>query len=86
MGLSFGCWAHVVGILGGENVYLGSSIIIINYPTLSTAIGEKDGMDGSRAHWMMLPFWEVPSKLILGSGILLGSMGLVFNRKKRVCY
>ena len=30
----------------------GSSIIIIIYPTLSPAIGGRDGMDGSGGHWM----------------------------------
>jgi hypothetical protein len=48
-----------VGISGGEKIYLGSSIIIIIYPALSAAIGGQDGMDGGRALWMMLPFWEV---------------------------
>jgi hypothetical protein len=40
------------------------------------------GWMAAGAHWMTLPFWEVPSKLMLGSGMLLGSMGPVFHRKK----
>ena len=53
------CWVHLAGVSGGENIYLGSSIVlIINYPALSTAIGGRDGVDGSRAYWMTLPFWE----------------------------
>jgi hypothetical protein len=51
-------WAYLVGVSGGENVYLGSSILIINYPALSAAIGGWDGVDCSRAYWMTLPFWE----------------------------
>jgi len=31
---------------------------MINCPALSAAIGGRDGMDGSRAFWMTLPFWE----------------------------
>ena len=50
--------AHLAGVLGGEFFYLGSSIMIKIYPTLSAAIGGRDGMDGSRAYWMMFPFWE----------------------------
>ena len=52
------CWVHLAGVSGGENIYLGSSILIINYPALSTAIGGRDGVDGGRAYWMMLPFLE----------------------------
>jgi hypothetical protein len=63
MGLPPRCWAHLVGISGEEKIYLGSSIIIIIYPALSAAMGGRDGMDGSRALWMTLPFWEVPSEL-----------------------
>jgi hypothetical protein len=74
----------LAGISGGEIIYLGSSILIINYPALSAAIWGQDEMDGGRAHWMTLPFWEVPS--ISCSGKLLGSMGLVFQRKKDVYY
>ena len=62
-GLPPHCWVHLVGVSGGQKIYLGSSIIIKNYPALSAAMGGQDGMDGSRAHWMTLPFWEVPSEL-----------------------
>ena len=45
-------------------MYLDSSMPIINYVTLSIAIGGPDWMDGGRPHWMMLPFWEIPSVLM----------------------
>jgi len=47
----------LAGVSVAEKIYLGSSTVYI-YPALSTAIGGWDGMDGSRAYWMMLPFWE----------------------------
>ena len=59
MGLPPCSWAHLGGISGGEKIYLGSSKIIIDYSTLSAVIGGRDGMDGGRAHWITLPFWEV---------------------------
>jgi hypothetical protein len=59
--LPFCYWLHLVEISGGVKTYLGSRIMIINYPTLSTAI--RGRMGGSRAYWMTLPFWEVPSIL-----------------------
>ena len=74
------CWAHLVGILGGEKIYLGSRIIIKNYPGLSTAVWGQDGVDGSKACWMTLSFWEVPS--ISGLGMLLGSWARFFTEKK----
>jgi hypothetical protein len=46
------CWARLAGVSGGEKTYLGSCIIINIYPTLSAAIGERDGVDGGRALWM----------------------------------
>jgi hypothetical protein len=58
LGLPPRCCEHLAGISGGEIFYLGSSIMIKIYPTLSAAIGGRDGMDGSRAYWMMFPFWE----------------------------
>ena len=41
------CWAQLAGVSGEEKMYLGSSIIIKIYLTLSLAIGGWDGMDGS---------------------------------------
>ena len=55
------CWAHLAGISGGEKLYMDSDILIKIYPALSAAIWGRDGMDGSRVHWMTLPFWDVPS-------------------------
>ena len=46
------CWVQLVGVSGGEKIYLGSSIIITIDPTLSLAIGGQDGMDGGGGHWM----------------------------------
>ena len=46
------CWVQWAGVLGGENLYSGSSTIIKIYPGLSLAIGGRDGMDGSGGHWM----------------------------------
>ena len=63
-GLPPRCRAHLAGISGGENIYLGFNDIIINYPALSAAIGGRDGMDGGRAHWMTLPFREVYLHLV----------------------
>ena len=50
LGALIHCWVHLVGVSGGEKTYLGSSIFIKIYPTLSLAIGERDGMDGSGGH------------------------------------
>jgi len=69
---------------GWGKYILGFRIIIINYPALSAAIGGRNGMDAGRAHWMTLPFWEVPSKLMLGFGMLLGLMGSVFQKEKDI--
>jgi hypothetical protein len=46
------CWAHLAGVLGGEKIYLGSSIIMNIYPALSLVIGGRDRMDCSRRIWM----------------------------------
>jgi hypothetical protein len=52
LGALIHCWVHLAGVSGGEKSYSGSSIIIINYPALSLAIGGRDGMDGGGGHWM----------------------------------
>jgi len=52
LGALIHCWVHLAGVLGGEKAYSGSSIIIIIYPTLSPAIGGRDGMDGSGGHFI----------------------------------
>ena len=52
-------WVHLTLVFTSEIRYLRSSIQIINYPTLSTAIWGRDWMDGSIAFWMTFPFWEV---------------------------
>ena len=43
---------HLAGVSGGEKTYVGSIIIIKFYPTLSLAIGGRDGMDAGGGHWM----------------------------------
>ena len=52
LGALIHCWVHLAGVSGGEKTYIGSGIIIKIYPALSLAIGGRDGMDGSRGHWM----------------------------------
>ena len=52
LGVLIHCWVHLVGVLGREKTYSGSRIIIKFYPTLSLAIGGRDGMDGGEGHWM----------------------------------
>jgi hypothetical protein len=52
LGALIHCWVHLAGVSGGEKTYSGSSIIIKIYPTLSLAIGGRDGMDGGGGHWM----------------------------------
>ena len=40
-------------------------------------------MDGGRTHWMTLPFWELPSKLILGfPPCSWAQLALVFSGEK----
>ena len=46
-------WLHLVGVLGEEKIYLGSSIIMKIYPTVSLVIRGWDGVDGGRPQWMM---------------------------------
>ena len=56
MGLPARYWADLAGISAAEKTYLLFNILIIIYPALSAAIWGRDGMDGSRALWMMFPF------------------------------
>ena len=48
LGALIHCWVQLAGVLGGEKTYLGSSIIIKIYLTLSLANGGWEEMDGSR--------------------------------------
>ena len=50
LGALIHCWVHLAGVSGGEKTYSGSSIITKIYPTLSLAIGGRDGMDGGGGH------------------------------------
>jgi len=83
--IKIGCLAlgaHLAGISGGENIYLGSRIIIHKLSRPFRSHWGADGMDAGRAV-MTLPFWEVPSKLMLGLWDAAGLNGSVFHRKKR---
>jgi hypothetical protein len=64
LGLPPHCWTHLAGVSGEEILYLGSSILIKIYPTLSAAIWGRDWMDGGKPNWMTLPEKEVSSELI----------------------
>jgi len=84
LGALIHCWVHLAGVSGGEKAYLGSSIIIIIYPTLSPAIGGRDGMDGSGGHWMTHSnyrtrhqLWLSGRFLAFGGGFGWGKMYLV---------
>ena len=52
LGALIHCWVHLAGVSGREKTYPGSSITIKIYPTLSLAIGGRDGVDGVGGHWM----------------------------------
>ena len=58
------CWAYLAWVSGRETLYLGSSIIIINYLALSAGIGGA-GWDGWQ-HGTLddTSFLGMPSKLI----------------------
>ena len=46
LGLGFGYWARLGAVFDGEKMYLEYITLIKHYPTLFTAIGGRDGMDG----------------------------------------
>ena len=50
------CWAHLACISGGEILYLGSSILIVNFPAFTAAIWGWDWMDADNVFWMTFPF------------------------------
>jgi len=52
LGALIHCWVHLAAVLGGEKMYLGSITLMKIYPTLSAAIGGRDGVDGGGALWM----------------------------------
>ena len=82
LGLPPSCWAHLAGISGEEINYFVSSILLLFCPALSAAIKGRDWMDGGKAIWMTLPFWEVPSELIPRLQNAAGLNGLGYwNRK-----
>ena len=39
------CWVHLAGVLGGVKLYSECIMIINIYPTLSAAVGRREGMD-----------------------------------------
>ena len=64
-------------------MYSGSGIIIKIYPALSTAIGGRDGMDGSGVHWMTHSIYRMcHQSCLLGAsshlaGVSGGGMGII---------
>ena len=58
LGLAPHYWVHLAWVSDGEKMYLGPSILIKIYPTLSATIRGQDWVDACRAYWMTLPFWE----------------------------
>ena len=83
LGALIHCWVQLAGVLGGEKTYLGSSIIIKIYPTLSLAIGGRDGMDGG-GHWMTHSNYRTRHQASPGASLLLGANGGGFGRGKIV--
>jgi len=77
---------QLAGVSGGENLYSGSSIIIIIYPALSLATGVRDGMDGGGALWMMCSNYRThhQTQLSLGTSSLLGAIGGDFRWGKNI--
>ena len=49
------CWAHLAGVSGREKMYSGSIILLKHYCAIYLAIGGRDRMDCSGAHWMTCP-------------------------------
>ena len=73
------CWVHLAGVLGGEKIYLGSSIIIEIYPAVSLVIGGRDGMDGRRRIWMTCSIYRTRHQsLRLGIVLIVGDVGQCF--------
>ena len=76
-----------MAVISGEEInYLVSSILLLFCPALSAAIKGRDWMDGGKAIWMTLPFWEVPSELMPGLQNAAGLNGLGFSKKKKDGY
>ena len=76
LGVLTRCWAQLAGVLGGEKISLGSSIIIKNYPALSLVNGRWDGMDAGGAQWMTYSIYSThhPSPR-LGIVLVVGDFG-----------
>jgi hypothetical protein len=74
----------LAGISGEEINCLVSSILLLFCPALSAAIRGRDWMDGGKAIWMTLPFWEVPSELMPGLQNAAGLNRLGFSKNKKV--
>ena len=54
------CWVHLAGVLGGIKLYSESIIIINIYPTLSAAVGRREGMDCNWHLWMTCSINRIP--------------------------
>jgi hypothetical protein len=73
------CWVHLAGVSGGENIYLGSSIIMEIYPAVSLAIRGQDGMDGRRRIWMTCSINRTRHQSQLGIIFVVGNVGEFFS-------
>jgi len=72
-------WVHLAYVLGGEKMYLVSTIIMKNYPAVSLVIGGRDGMDGRRRIWMTYSIYRTRHQsLRLGIVLVVGDVGGFF--------
>jgi len=73
------CWAHLAGVSAGEKIYLRSSLTMKIYPTVSLAIGGRDGMDGRRRLWMTCSIYRIRHQSpALGIVLVIGDVGHTF--------
>jgi hypothetical protein len=74
------CWVHLAGDSGGEKIYLGSSIIMEIYSTVSLVIGGRDGMDGGGALWMTCSIYRMHHQsLRLWIALIVADVGRLFS-------
>jgi hypothetical protein len=70
------CWEHLATVLGGATIYSGSITLIIIYSAIYLAIGGRDGMDGSGAHWMTCSIYRTHHQLSAwGFALAVGDVG-----------
>ena len=83
LGALIRCWVQLAGVSGGEKTYSGSSIIIIIYPTLSLAIGGRDGVDGGGGHWMTHSNYRTRHIMALRALLAVGLIWRGFRVEKK---